>query len=107
VDLTDLCVLKMSCQLCSELHAKVRKAQTVSGSGSHPTTLELAYMVNLEYYVDMLHNCVHKVPESKKAKIKINDMVKFLDERHWQLGTRTNYNGKIKLLQCLYFTVTF
>jgi hypothetical protein len=107
VDLTDLCVLKMSCQLCSDLHDKVRKERTVSGSGSPPTTLELAYMVNLEYYVDMRHNCVHNIPESKNAKIKINDMVKFLEERHWELCTRTKYSGKIKLLQCLYFTVTF
>jgi hypothetical protein len=88
-----------SCQKCTDFDEKVRKAPTISGSGLHPTTLELAYMVNFEYYVDINYDCVHKIPESKSAKIKISEMIKFLEEKHWELVTRTNYEGKIKLIQ--------
>jgi len=51
-------------------------------------------MVNLEYYIDIGYSCIHKIPEDEKAKIKIKEMVDFLHSRKWQLGTRTNYNGK-------------
>ncbi len=91
-----------SCQKCTDFDEKVRKAPTISGSGLHPTTLELAYMVNFEYYVDINYDCVHKIPESKSAKIKISEMIKFLEEKHWELVTRTNYEGKIKLIQWIF-----
>jgi len=81
-----------SCQKCTDFN-KVRKAPTISGPGLHPTTLELAYMVNLEYYVDMRYDCVHKIPESKGAKIKTSEMIEFLEEKHWKLVSRTNYEG--------------
>ncbi|CAJ0925465.1 unnamed protein product, partial [Mesorhabditis belari] len=83
----------MSCQRCKELYARVRRAQTVSDSGSHPSTLELAYMVNLEYSIEMSHDCLHKIPESRKATIKVKDMVEYLDERNWELCTRTKNKG--------------
>ncbi len=51
-------------------------------------------MVNLEYYIDIDYSCIHKIPENGKAKIKIEEMVDFLDSRKWELGGRTNYNGK-------------
>ncbi|CAJ0946708.1 unnamed protein product, partial [Mesorhabditis belari] len=83
----------MSCQRCNELYARVRRAQTVPDSGSHPSTLELAYMVNLEYSIEMSHDCLHKIPESRKATIKVKDMVEYLDERNWELCTRTKNKG--------------
>lgn len=83
----------MSCNNCSTLHKLIRNIQGVSGAGVYPSTLELAYMVNLEYYTDITYSCVHKIPEDGKAVIKIKEMVDFLDSKNWQLGIRTNYNG--------------
>ena len=83
------------CQKCRDIDRKVAKTK-VSGAGQIPTTLELAHMVNLEYSID-INKCVHEIPESKNAKIRISDMVEFLEERNWHVGTQTNNEGKVKL----------
>lgn len=84
----------MSCSKCRELHTSVRNTPVVNGAALNPSPLELAYMINLEYYIDMDHSCIHKILENTKAKVTIKEMADFLDSRKWQLGTRTNYNGK-------------
>lgn len=81
-----------TCVKCAEFR-KV-KTPVVSGAGQYPSILELAYMVNLEYYIDMKYSCIHEIPEEKSAKIQIKEMVDFLEARKWQLGTRTHYLGK-------------
>jgi len=81
-----------ACAKCVE----IRKLKTpiASSAGQYPSVLELAYMVNLEYYlIDMQYFCIHEIPEDKSAKIKIKEMVDFLDAKKWQLGTRTHYLG--------------
>uniref|UniRef100_A0AC35GW03 Fungal lipase-like domain-containing protein n=1 Tax=Panagrolaimus sp. PS1159 TaxID=55785 RepID=A0AC35GW03_9BILA len=83
----------MSCQKCVDLYNRVKKATIASRQSTFPSVLELAYMVNLEYYIDMKYDCIHNIIESKNAKIKISEIIQFLDERHWQLGTRVADKG--------------
>jgi len=83
-----------SCSKCTELRKSITNTPVVSGAGSYPSTLELGYMVNLEYYTDIKHSCIHEIPENENAKIKIKEMVDLLDSRKWELGTRTSYEGK-------------
>lgn len=84
----------VACSKCADLSKSIAKTPVIPGPGSYPTTLELAYMVNLEYYADINIKCIHKIKEVDKAIIKIKEMVDFLDSRKWQMGTRTSYNGK-------------
>ena len=80
-----------ACAKCVEI--RKLKTPVVSGAGQYPSILELAYMVNLEYYLDMQYSCIHEIREDNSAKIPIKEMVDFLDARKWQLGTRTQYLG--------------
>ncbi len=87
-------IIMPSCSKCTELRKSIANTPVVSGAGSYPSTLELGYMVNLEYYININVSCIHEIPENGNAEIKIKEMVDFLDSRKWQLGTRTSYNGK-------------
>ena len=82
-----------SCSKCSKTSELVACTPVISGAGSLPSILELAYMVNLEYYADIKYDCIHEIPENTKAKIKISEMVEFLENRKWELVTRTNHKG--------------
>ena len=86
----------MPCNNCSILHKSIINTPVISGAGTYPSTLHLAYMVNLEYYVKMDYRCIHEIPESENAIIKVKDLVKFLDDNKWQMGTRTSNEGTIK-----------
>lgn len=81
------------CSKCSDLEKSIKQTPVVSGRAQYPSTLELAYMVNLEYYIDISYDCIHKIPESDKATIKIKQMVDFLERKKWKLGIRTNNDG--------------
>lgn len=81
------------CSKCADLRKSIANTPVISGAGSYPTTLELAYMVNLEYYVDISVECIHEIKEVDKADIKIKEMTDFLDCRKWQMGTKTSHNG--------------
>jgi hypothetical protein len=88
-----------ACAKCVEI--RKLKTPVVSGAGKYPSILELAYMVNLEYYLEMQYFCSHEIPEDKSAKIPIKEMVDFLDAKKWQLGTRTKYLGNATVLVTL------
>lgn len=83
----------MPCQQCSARDERIRQARQVEFA-TDPSILELATMVNLEYYLDMRHSCLHDIPESHGAKITVKDMVRYLDERMWTVVTRTKYEGE-------------
>jgi hypothetical protein len=82
----------MVCPKCSAVRNAVKK-RVIPGAGGYPSTKELAYMVDLEYYIQMNYACIHEVPEDEKAQIKVKDLIKFLDDKNWQLGTRTSNEG--------------
>jgi hypothetical protein len=82
----------MACSKCCELRKLISKTPVVSGEASYPSIKELAYMVNLEYYIQMHYRCIHEIPENNKVK----DILKFLDDRKWQMGTRVSNEGEKK-----------
>ena len=82
------------CSKCKELRSSIANTPIIPNTGAYPSTLELAHMVNLEYYTDINYSCIHEIPEDRNAKIKVKEMVDFLHSRKWQLGTKTSYNGK-------------
>ena len=70
------------------------RATPAGAPGCYPTTLELAYMVNLEYYVKIgSTNCIHEIPEVGKARIPVSEMVAFLDANKWRIQVKTSYEG--------------
>ena len=83
------------CNKCSKLTSEIRATPvTVEGPGSYPTTLEVAYMVNLEYYVKIgSTHCIHEIPEVKKARIPVSEMVGFLDANKWRMQSITSNEG--------------
>jgi hypothetical protein len=83
----------MVCRECSAVQQAVKSRAPISGAGSYPSVRELAYMVDLEYYIEMSYRCIHEIPEKDNAVIKVKDLVKFIDENNWQMGTRTCYEG--------------
>lgn len=87
----------MACSKCCELRKLISKTPVVSGEAGYPSIKELAYMVNLEYYIQMHYRCIHEIPEDAKACIKVKDLLKFLDDRKWQMGTRVSNEGEKSL----------
>ncbi|CAJ0583628.1 unnamed protein product, partial [Mesorhabditis spiculigera] len=83
---------EMSCVQCGQVSVQIRRKQKTT-TAMIPTTLELAHMVNLEYYLEKKHDCVHDIPESNGAIIKVGEMVRFLDDRLWKVVSRTDYEG--------------
>ncbi|CAG2164421.1 unnamed protein product [Oppiella nova] len=81
------------CSKCQQIRKSIANSPVVSGGGAYPSTLELAYMVNLEYYIDIKYDCVHEIPEVKGLKIPIIEMVNFIEKKKWEVGTKTSYNG--------------
>lgn len=66
--------------------------------GSYPSILELAYIVNLEYYMnDMSYMRFTDIQEPSnwfsQAKVPVKEMVEYLQSRKWQIGTRTHLKG--------------
>lgn len=82
------------CVKCDNLRKSISNATVTDGAGSNPSILELAYMVNLEYYVDPKHNCIHEVPVDKNAPISVEAMIEFLASRKWRICTKTMYEGE-------------
>ena len=82
------------CNKCLKLRSEIRAAPAAEASGSYPTILELAYMVNLEYYVKIgSTDCIHNIPEVKNARIPVSEMVGFLDENKWAIQAKTSHGG--------------
>ena len=86
--------VNMACYKCSKLLSEIRAIPATESSGSYPTILELAYMVNLEYYVKIgSTDCIHNIPEVKNARIPVSEMVGFLDENKWAIQAKTSHGG--------------
>ncbi len=86
----------MSCASCKAVKKSAKGSSSSSTTSKFPSVLELAHLVNLEYYVQFSAGCIHQIDKNltKKDEVSITEMLKYLDTHKWELRAHEEHGGK-------------